>query len=42
MTKNIFPQRSNRTENATDKTVLLRVWREGGSRFVVVDESKAG
>jgi serine protease Do len=30
------------TENATDKTSLLRVWREGGSRFVVVDESKAG
>ena len=30
------------TENASDKTTLLRVWREGGSRFVVVDESKAG
>jgi len=30
------------TENATDKTTLLRVWRDGGSRFVVVDESKAG
>jgi len=30
------------TENPTDKTTLLRVWREGGSRFVVVDESKAG
>jgi hypothetical protein len=24
-----------------DKT-LLRVWRDGGTRFVVVDESKAG
>jgi serine protease Do len=30
------------TENTTDKTTLLRVWREGGSHFVVVDESKAG
>jgi serine protease Do len=30
------------TENPGDKTTLLRVWREGGSRFVVVDESKAG
>ena len=30
------------TENASDKTTLLRVWRNGGSRFVVVDESKAG
>ena len=30
------------TESATDKTTLLRVWREGGSHFVVVDESKAG
>jgi serine protease Do len=30
------------TENPSDKTSLLRVWREGGSRFVVVDESKAG
>ena len=29
-------------EKATDKTILLRVWRDGGSRFVVVDESKAG
>jgi serine protease Do len=28
------------TEKATDKTSLLRVWRDGGSRFVVVDESK--
>ena len=30
------------TENPTDKTTLLRIWREGGSHFVVVDESKAG
>jgi serine protease Do len=30
------------TENASDKTTLLRVWRDGGSRFVVVDENKAG
>ncbi len=30
------------TETATDKTTLLRVWRNGGSRFVVVDESNAG
>jgi serine protease Do len=30
------------TEQASDKTTLLRVWREGGSRFVVVDETKAG
>jgi serine protease Do len=31
------------TEKTTDKTTLLRVWRDGGSRFVVVDESnKAG
>ncbi len=32
------------TEKATDKTSLLRVWRNGGSRYVVVDESgeKAG
>ena len=30
------------TENPADKTTLLRVWREGGSRYVVVDESKAG
>lgn len=27
------------TENPSDKTTLLRVWRDGGSRFVVVDES---
>lgn len=30
------------TEKGADKTTLLRVWRNGGSRFVVVDESKAG
>jgi serine protease Do len=31
------------TEHAADKTTLLRVWRNGGSRFVVVDENqKAG
>jgi serine protease Do len=30
------------TEKTTDKTTLLRVWRDGGSRFVVVDETKAG
>ncbi len=32
------------TEKATDRTSLLRVWRNGGSRYVVVDESaeKAG
>ncbi|HYG33372.1 MAG TPA: PDZ domain-containing protein, partial [Clostridia bacterium] len=30
------------TENPSDKTTLLRVWRDGGSRWVVVDESNAG
>jgi serine protease Do len=30
------------TENPKDKTTLLRLWRQGGSRFLVVDESKAG
>jgi len=30
------------TEKATDKTTLLRIWRDGGSRFVVVDESQVG
>jgi serine protease Do len=30
------------TENVTDKTTLLRVWRNGSSHWVVVDESKAG
>ncbi|HZR20933.1 MAG TPA: DegQ family serine endoprotease [Verrucomicrobiae bacterium] len=30
------------TEKTTDKKTLLRVWREGGSRYVVVDESNMG
>ena len=30
------------TENVKDKTTLLRVWRDGASRWVVVDESKTG
>ena len=30
------------TENPKDKTTLLRVWSNGGSRYVVVDESNAG
>lgn len=30
------------TENTDTKTTLLRVWRNGGSHFMVVDESKAG
>jgi serine protease Do len=30
------------TEKTSDKTTLLRVWREGGSHYVVVDESKVG
>lgn len=30
------------TENPKDRTTLLRVWREGNSRWVVVDESKVG
>jgi serine protease Do len=30
------------TENPKDKTTLLRVWSNGGTRYVVVDESKAG
>jgi len=29
-------------ENATDKRTLVKVWSHGGSRYVVVDESKAG
>ena len=29
------------TENAKDKVTLLRVWSNGGSHYVVVDESKA-
>ncbi len=32
----------NMTEKATDKTTLLRIWRAGGSHFMVVDETKAG
>jgi len=30
------------TENPKDKTTLLRIWSNGGSRYVVVDESNAG
>lgn len=30
------------TKNAEEKRTLLRVWRDGGSRFVVVDETKQG
>jgi len=30
------------TENTKDKVTLLRIWRNGNSHFVVVDESKAG
>jgi serine protease Do len=30
------------TENPKDKTTLLRLWSNGGSRYIVVDESKAG
>ena len=30
------------TENPNDKTSLLRVWSKDGSRWVVVDETKAG
>jgi len=30
------------TEKGADKTTLLKIWRDGGSRFVVVDESRAG
>ena len=30
------------TEKPKDKTTLLRVWSNGGSRYVVVDESNAG
>jgi serine protease Do len=30
------------TEHPDTKRTLLRVWRDGGSRYVVVDESKAG
>lgn len=30
------------TEKATDKTTLLHIWRDGGSRYLVVDENKVG
>ncbi|MCX6923438.1 MAG: PDZ domain-containing protein [Verrucomicrobia bacterium] len=30
------------TENPKDKITLLRIWSNGGSHYVVVDESKAG
>jgi len=30
------------TENVKEKRTLLRVWSKGGSRYVVVDETKAG
>ena len=30
------------TDKTDDKTTLLRVWSKGGSRWLVVDESKAG
>ena len=30
------------TEHPKDKVTLLRVWSNGGSHFIVVDESKAG
>jgi serine protease Do len=30
------------TESPKDKTTLLRIWSNGGSRYVVVDESNAG
>jgi serine protease Do len=30
------------TERPKDKTTLLRIWSNGGSRYVVVDESNAG
>jgi serine protease Do len=30
------------TENTKDKVTLLRVWRNGNSHFLVVDENKAG
>jgi len=30
------------TEKTETKTTLLRVWRNGGSHFIVVDESHAG
>jgi len=30
------------TENPSDKKTLLRIWANGGSHYIVVDESKAG
>jgi len=30
------------TESPKDKTTLLRIWSNGGSRYVVVDETNAG
>ena len=30
------------TERPKDKTTLLRIWSQGGSRFLVVDENHAG
>jgi serine protease Do len=30
------------TENTKDKVTLLRLWREGHSSYIIVDESKAG
>lgn len=30
------------TKNSEEKRTLLRVWRDGGSRFVLVDETKQG
>ena len=30
------------TESPKDKTTLLRIWSNGGSRYVVIDESNAG
>lgn len=30
------------TENAKDRRTLVRVWSKGGSRYMVVDETKAG
>ncbi len=30
------------TENVKNKTVLVKVWSKGGSRYVVVDENKVG
>jgi serine protease Do len=30
------------SEKTTDKVILLRVWSRGGSRYLVVDESKGG